>query len=69
MNGPLILWCVVAAVALVVVIARYMNFLTHATSEKGSHVHHRLIEMGHECEEIYLPGDTLLNEEYAIGDE
>ncbi len=69
MNGPLILWCVVAAVALVVVIARYMNFLTHATSENGSHVRHRLIEMGHECEEIYLPGDTLLNEEYAIGDE
>lgn len=69
MNGPLIMWCVVAMIALAVVIARYWNFLSHGSAEREKRMHRRLLEIGHECEEIYLPGDTLLDEEYAIGDE
>ena len=63
MNTPLITWCCIAAIALLIVMVRVYGAVTaqrsHALVRKRAdgHPHHRILEMGRECEEFYIPGD------------
>lgn len=62
MNTPLITWCLIAAL-FVLIVARQIfkaihlhTRLRHAAARH--HGHRRLIENGNEWEMLYLPGDT-----------
>ena len=61
MNTPLIIWTCIAAVAAVLFVMRV------ASSVKNHNRSSRLfkfLSMGHEWEEIYVPGDKIYHEDH-----
>lgn len=54
MTTPLLTWCIIIGVLMIVLVAHVIDFYIHHQSKK--HIH-RFIEIGTEREEIYLPGD------------
>ncbi len=60
MNVPLLTWiCVVTAVVLVILVK-----LTHHNFR-----HIKIFSIGRECEQIYIPGDKILHDDYDIDDD
>lgn len=59
MNVPLLTWCCIASVFAVMLLVRIYHLLrSHFVAG------HRLVEMGREWEELYVPGDRLIKGEY-----
>ncbi|MDO4318995.1 MAG: hypothetical protein Q4C34_00325 [Bacteroidales bacterium] len=58
MNTPLITWSCIAALFIAIMLYNLIRAARHAT--RGSR-HHRLIELGTEREELFLPGDPSYN--------
>lgn len=59
MNVPLTTWCCIASLFAVIFLVKLYSML-HSHLVAG----HRLIEMGSEWEELYIPGDRLIKGEY-----
>lgn len=60
MNTPLIVWTCIAAVAAVLFLVRVVSCVRNHNSG-GRHV--KFLSMGHEWEEIYVPGDKIYHED------
>ncbi|MDE5941284.1 MAG: hypothetical protein K2H14_04155 [Muribaculaceae bacterium] len=72
MNIPLITWCCIAAVSVLIICVRLYHGFTahHHRHESRSRLHrNRIIEVGSESEELFIPGDPQIKEGYAEGDE
>ena len=59
MNTQLLIWLCVAAVAAVLMVIRIASLCHGATNAAAKHGNHRfrLLEVGKEWEEFYVPGD------------
>ncbi len=66
MNIPLITWCCIAAVVMVIVVVRVSAALLHRRhmAAPSRHGRHRFIEVGREWEELYVPGDRIIRNDY-----
>lgn len=79
MNTQIILWSAVAMAAVAVILFKLLATLNnrashaaHSHSAVTSPMHHRrfkLIEVGKEWEEFYVPGDRIIKDEYDATDE
>ncbi len=58
MSTQLIIWCSVAAIVLAAIVARV------AAAARRHHRHMHIIEIGREWEEIYIPGDKLIKDDF-----
>lgn len=61
MNTSLIIWCIIAALSAVTVITRIAVSVIHHSQVSTMR---RLLKLGQEWEEIYIPGDRILKGEY-----
>lgn len=60
MDTPLITWICIAAIALLIITIRsFESFRRHS----GSSHSHRIIELAHEREEFFIPGDPCENDD------
>lgn len=67
MNSSLLIWICVASLASIVMIVRIVSSMRHRG--KTSETSHNFIELGHECEEFFIPGDRSIYEnEYDYDD-
>ncbi|MBJ2188430.1 MAG: hypothetical protein HFJ87_07405 [Muribaculaceae bacterium] len=60
MNTPLIVWICIAAVAAILFIARIVTDVRH---HRQSHRNFKLVSLGHEWEELYVPGDKIYHDD------
>lgn len=60
MNVPLFTWCCTAILFLVVLAFKFY----HRVVGNGHRPRHKLINVGREWEEIYVPGDRLIKNDY-----
>ncbi len=68
MNVPLITWiCIVAVFILALVLRMRSTGCGHSRRQPSIH-HHRIIEVGNEWEEIYVPGDKRISDDYDYDD-
>lgn len=65
-NIPLVTWCVVLAAVFVLILIRLLHKDRH--SHRHVHLHHRVLEIGSEREEFYLPGDVVSNKDESINE-
>lgn len=65
MNVPLLTWCCIATLFLVILAAKFYHFMAALKFRPHDGHHNRpIIEMGREWEEIYVPGDRLIKNDY-----
>lgn len=65
-NIPLIAFATIAAVTLLLLTHRVFKTFARRHRLQSSHSghHHHIIEMGREWEEIYVPGDKIIRNDY-----
>lgn len=70
MNTALFVWCLIAGMTVVACVAGLImkvagrhGALRHAAAHAGAR-HHRLISIGTEREEFFIPGDPLKDDDY-----
>lgn len=64
LNVPLVTWCVIAFAMVALIIVRICQ-----KNYNFSHHHSRLIEIGSENEEFFVPGDRIIKNEEDIYDD
>lgn len=68
MVTPLFIWIGIFAVIVLVALAEFLGAIHHARTDE-SQVHHPVIEMGGECEEVWIPGDPLSDSDLEESEE
>ena len=58
MSEPMIVWCVIAGVLLLVFVIRDIEKSLNGRRRHGAHGVHHLFGMGKEREMFYIPGDV-----------
>lgn len=64
MNTPMITWCAIIALFVVILIVKIVNTARSHTGRR-----HNFLEIGKESEEVYMPGDEWLFEDHDVKDE
>lgn len=63
MNTPLITWCAIIALFVVILVIKIIN-----TARRHTRHSHSVIEIGKESEEFYMPGDEWLFKDQDVKD-
>lgn len=63
-NIPLLAFATIAAVTVLLLTHRVLTTMSRKHKPHTHARHHHIIEMGREWEEIYVPGDKIIKNDY-----
>ncbi len=66
LNVPFVTWCVIALAMVALIMVRVCHRHSHRPAYRRHHAH--IVEFGSEREELFIPGDRIINKDDRLND-